>query len=121
MLSVMSFADCYHLDLMISLLKVLDKVPYLPILYTLRACTQLFIHVAQGMMMLHAIVLHSFRASMTKAIQEVAVNAVAAREAELGENARKTLEREPASGHGAFLVGDTVPAADTMMVFSFSA
>jgi hypothetical protein len=74
--------------------------------------------------MLHAIALDSFRASMTKAIQEVALNAVAPREAELGENVRKTLdrlERELVSGHSALSICDTVSAADTVMAFNFSA
>jgi glutathione S-transferase len=86
-----------------------------------RARTEIFMHAAEGTLMLHAYTFFSFRSNIPKALQEAYPEAVSEAETKLSANVQKDLdwlEVELAQAGGGFLVGDTVTAADIMMMFS---
>jgi glutathione S-transferase len=85
-----------------------------------RVRTEIFMHAAEGTVMLHAIAFQSFRSNVPKALRESAPDVIAQAETKLSANVQKDLdwlEAELAQAGGGFLVGDTVTAADIMMMF----
>lgn len=87
----------------------------------LRSRTQTFIHAAEGTFMLHGLAILYFRWQLPQAAKDAAPAAIAEAEEKMSVNVHKDmdwLEGELAKSTGNFLVGDSLTAADIMVLFS---
>jgi glutathione S-transferase len=88
---------------------------------TLRARTRIFIHAAEGTVTMHSMAFFAFRMGMPQRLREMASDDVEEAERKMAVHVQKDLdwlERELETSTGAFLVGDTVTAADIMLYIS---